>query len=316
MKEKGQFGNISKIIVLLLLFILIASFKTGYAQDDVIRVDTDLVLIPATVLDRDGRYVTNLKKEDFQIFEDGIEQEVSLFEPTEQPFTVLLLLDRSGSMGRHMEELANASSTFVKQLRPNDQLIAATFANNVDVLFQATKIKDLGKGIKLRPHPADNNTMIYDAVDFALKKMKKVRGRKAIVLFSDGAGTELLASPKSNLRDAEEQEAFIYTVQFNTFTAPHPKSNVKAFYKAVEVANNYMRDLAQVTGGRSYNIEDIANLDETFSLIANELGQQYSLSYYPKIEAGQKREVRQIKVKVRQPNLVVRARESYVIEPK
>lgn len=304
--------------LLTVLFLTLLAFsKTSYAQEDAIRVDTNLVMIPATVLDRNGRYITNLKKDDFQIFEDGVEQEVALFEPVDQSFTVFILLDRSGSMSNHLGKLADAASIFVKQLRPDNQVLAATFANNVNILFQATKVKDLSKGIKVKQHPADNNTMIYDAVELALKKMKKIRGRKAIVLFSDGGGTGYFASAKSNLRDAEEQEALIYTVQFNTFTSPHPKSNVKAFYEAVNTANNYMRELAQVTGGRSYRIEDITDLRQTFGYIADELGRQYSLGYYPKqLEKGEKKQVRQIKVRVRQRNLVVRARESYVIEPK
>lgn len=97
--------------------------------------------------DRDGRYVTNLRKEDFRIFEDGMEKDVSLFESIDQPFTVLLLLDRSGLMTDYLLELANAVSAFVEQLRPEDQVIAASFADSVDVLVKSAKVKDLEKGI-------------------------------------------------------------------------------------------------------------------------------------------------------------------------
>lgn len=303
-------------IILISLFILIAFSHFGYAQDDVIRVDSSLVTVPAIVLDRDGRYVANLKKEDFLVFEDGVEQEVALFDTTTQPITVLLLLDRSGSMSYRQAELANAASVFVKQLRPDDQLIAATFANQVDVLFKARKIKELNKGIKIQQHADDNSTMIYDAVEFALKKMKKVAGRKAIVLFSDGEGNGIFASAKDNLRDAEEGEAIIYTIQFTTKQGITPlRVNKKLYDEAIETAHNYMHDLAEKTGGRHYQIENIASLEQTFGAIAAELGQQYSLGYYPTI-TGKQGERRRIKVKMRQPNLVVRARESYVIDSK
>lgn len=280
-------------------------------QDEVLRVDTNLVTIPASVMDRDGRYLTDLKKEDFQIFEDGVEQEVAFFSTVEQPFTILFLLDTSSSMAPNMVELSRAANAFVGQLRPDDQLIVATFDDWVKITFEATKVSDLRKGIKLR---SGNSTWLYHAVDYALKRIKKGRGRKAIVLFSDGMDSRDLATPKGNLRDAEEQDAVIYTVQFNAlFWSPFAVQNKKGFYKSIDVANNYMRDLAQRTGGRYYQVENISDLSKTFGQVAEELRRQYSLGYYPKtkLEAGQRR---QIKVKVRQPNLVVQARDSYIVD--
>lgn len=284
------------------------------AQDDVIRVDTNLVTIPASVMDREGRYVTDLKKEDFQIFEDGVEQEVSLFAPVEQPFTILFLLDMSGSMTYRIDDLARSANAFVGQLRPDDRLIVVSFDDWVEVLFEAKKVGDLRKNIKLRLRPSPPTTMIYDAVDYALRRVKKIRGRKAIVLFSDGVGSGMFASAKRNLRDAEELGALIYTVQFDTYPAePSRYVDRKEYIKQIEEANNYMRDLAQKTGGRHYWVESISNLDETFDQVADELRRQYSLGYYPKTkpERGQRR---QVKVKVRPPNLVVRARDSYIVE--
>jgi VWFA-related protein len=300
-------------VIQVLLLVFVVSSTNAYAQNEVIRVDTSLVTVPATVIDRNGRYVTNLKKEDFQIFEDGVEQEVALFEPTEQSFTALFLLDTSGSMKDFIADLARAANAFVSKLRPNDQLIAVTFSDQINTLFQATKIRDLQAGIKLKQRMREGDTIVYDAVDHALKNMKKVRGRKAIVLFSDGVGTGI-ATAKGTLRDAEEQEALIYTVQFGTFSAKPPKNASKKYYfKRIEEINGYMRDLALRTGGRYYHIEEIADLEKTFGEVAEELGRQYSLGYYPKKtpEAGQRR---QIKVKMRQPNLVVRARDSYIVE--
>jgi Ca-activated chloride channel homolog len=87
-------------------------------------VDTNLVAVPVCVMDRDGRYVTNLKKEDFQIFEDGAEQELSFFAPVEQSFTILFLFDMSASMTYRVPDLARAPNAFADQLRPDDQLMA------------------------------------------------------------------------------------------------------------------------------------------------------------------------------------------------
>lgn len=285
-------------------------------QDDVERVETNLITIPASVMDRAGRYITDLKKEDFQIFEDGVEQEIAIFAPVEQPFTILFMLDVSGSMIPHKEKLVGAANTFVDQLRPEDQLIAASFSDWVNVIFPATKISELRKGnkIKLRRDVIDS-TLLYNAVDDALKRMAKVRGRKAIVLFSDGQGTGFSITAKDNLRAAEEQGALIYTVQFGAPSAEPPGYvSRKYYFKRVEEINGYMRDLALKTGGRHYQIEDISELEKTFGLVADELRRQYSLGYYPKtkLEAGQRR---RIKVKVRVPNVAVQARDSYLVEP-
>jgi Ca-activated chloride channel family protein len=283
-------------------------------QDDVLRVETNLVTIPASVMDRNGRYVMDLKKEDFRIFEEGIEQEIAFFASVEQPFTVLFLLDTSGSMTPYMADLVRCANGFIRQLRPNDQLIAASFSDSVKVLFEATTVKELQKGIKLRPRAGDRNTMVYEAVDFALKRTKKINGRKAIILFSDGIGSGFTATAKGNLRDAEKQDTLIYTVQFGTFRLEVAGYlNKKYYLERIDEINGYMKGLAQKTGGRLYQVKNMSNLEETFRQVAEELRRQYSLGFYPKgpLEAGHRQH---IKVQVRQPNLVVRARDSYIVD--
>ena len=302
----------------LLLFFLVFS-RAGYAQD-VLRVDTNLVTIPVTVLDREGRYVTNLGKEDFQIFEDGVEQEVAYFEPTFQPFTAMLLLDTSGSMNPYLANLARAANAFLSQLREDDQLIVATFSDSkrIQVLLKPTKKRNFQLKILLKQRIGDGYTATFDAVEGGIKYMKNIQGRRAIILFSDGEQNGISASAKSNLRDAEEQEALIYTIRFGAYPTHQPgyKGDIskKEQLKIIQKVNGYMQGLAHKTGARSYQVDDIGDLEETFSTIAKELGQQFSLGYYPKkqLEPGQRR---QIKVKVRQPNLVVRARDSYIVEP-
>lgn len=302
----------SIFIALSYLFVITLFSNVNFAQDEVIKVDTNLITVPVTVTDRDGRYITNLKKDDFQIFDTGVEENVDFFRSVNEPITVLLLLDISGSMSYHLADLTTAATAFVNQLRPNDQVMATTFADDVYTVFNFTEVKHLEKGFKLKQR-RDSTTRLYDAVDYSLHKMKKIRGRKAIVVFSDGAGEALFASAKSNIKDAEEGEAIIYTVQFDTFSntvsSNVSKKKLEAFIK---VANTYMQTLAQITGGRRYQVEDISDLEKTFAQVANELSQQYSLGYYPK-ETGVKGERRQIKVRVNIPNAAVRARDIYVV---
>lgn len=297
----------------LFLCIILIFSAFVYGQDHVIRVKTDLITIPVTVLDRDGRYVTNLKEENFQIIENGSEQQVAFFEPVDQPFTVFLLLDRSSSMTEHLAQLNNAANVFVNQLRPNDQVIVASFANDVAVLIKRASAGDVERDIKVQRRPGDSHTMLYDAVDFSLNKMKKIRGRKAIIVFSDGAGDGVFASFKGNLRKAEEGDSLIYTIQFDTFPrAISPQVSPKVFHQRINTANAYMKMLPTVTGGRSYRIDDISNLEATFNAIAQELRQQYRLGYYPEVP-GTTGERREIKVKVNITGAAIRARDSYIV---
>lgn len=300
---------------LLLLLAWVAFSVPYYAQDEVIHVDTALVTIPATVLDRDGRYVTNLKKEDFQIFEDGVKQEVSFFEPTDAPFTILFLIDVSSSMSPFKEDLSVALNALSTRLRPNDQIMAASFFQWTDVLIDPTKVSELTKGIKLKVRSDADcpDTYLYNAVDNTLKRMKKIRGRKAIVLLSDGNGEGFGITAEDTLREAEEQEAIIYTFKFETnLTNPPSYVNKQQYYKIIEKRRGYMRDLAQISGGRSYLTTEIKDVEKTFSSVIKELGEQYTIGYYPK-KAAEANQKRQIKVKVNQPNLAVRARENYVV---
>lgn len=303
-----------KNLYYLLFVILVFGSQISFAQDETVNINSTLITIPTTVLDRDGRYVTDLKKEGFQVFEDGVEQKIAFFEPTEKPFTIFFLFDRSGSMTFQLAEMVSAANVFVRQFRPDDELSAATFADYLDTLFPVTKIKELKKGIKVRQNRLDRNTLIYDAVNTTQKKIEKISGRKAVVLFSTGSGSGIDATAKKNLQKATEEDAVFYTIKFKPlFSEPPPYADKKEFYKATEEAENYMRDLADVTGGRSYRIEEIGDLEKTFTQITDELGQQYTLGYYPK-QTGKTGERRQIKVKVNQPNLAVRARDSYVVK--
>lgn len=325
MQNKHKKIIILSNFALILLLIFVALSTSSYAQDDVIRIDTNLITVPATVLDRDGRYITNLKKEQFCIFEDGVEQEIAVFDQVEKPFTILLLIDNSGSMNHYLPNLARAANVFVKQLRPDDQLAVAVFSDKkrIQILLEPTKVKNLQLKISLNKRMGDYFTATFDAVENGIEYMKKFQGRRAIVLFTDGEQYGIKASAKSNFRDAEEQESLIYTIRFGVFPTHQPgysdyltkktKLSQKTELKLVEKANFYLQSLTQKTGGRSYEIDNITDLEKTFASVADELGRQYSLGYYSKeqAQAGQKR---QIKVKVLQPNLAVRARESYVIE--
>ena len=316
---------------------------------DVIRVNTTLVTLPVSVMDRDGKYVPNLRKEDFRLWEDGVEQNVAFFSSVDKPFSVVLMLDTSGSTRSRLGDIQDAAITFVNQLRPDDQVMVVSFDEQVRVLTEFTKDRYRLRDAIRYTRPGDG-TKLYDAVDLVMnQRLNNVEGRKAIVLFTDGVDTTSRhASYASNIRDAEELDALIYSVEYDTYmdmggggsswpgAGRWPSSpvdilgqilggrnhgggsgnggGVGSSKREYDIANRYLHDLAEKTGARNYQGDSTENLASAFANIAEELRRQYSLGYYPKTpaQAGQRR---QIRVRVNQPNLAVRTRDSYVFNP-
>ena len=189
-------------------------------DDDVLSVNTTLVTIPVSVMDRAGKYIPDLRKEDFRVFEDGVEQQVAYFATVEKPFTVALLIDTSGSTRYRMEEMQDAAITFVDQLRPEDRVMVVAFDDSVRVLSEPTT-DHYALRQAIRRANRGEGTRLYDAVDFVIhQRFNRIDGRKAIVLFTDGVDTTSKhASYQSTVRDAEEADALIYPVQYDTYNA-------------------------------------------------------------------------------------------------
>lgn len=326
---------------------------------DVIKVNTTLVTLPVSVMDRSGRYVPNLRKEDFRLWEDGVEQNVAFFSAVDKPFSVVLMIDTSGSTRSRLDDIQDAAITFVNQLRPDDRVMIVSFDNDVSILSEFTSDRNRLRDAIRRTETGDG-TRLYDAVDLVInQRLNRIDGRKAVVLFTDGVDTTSRhASYASNIRDAEELDALVYPVQYDTFMdmgggrggsgwpgtrrAPDPGigvlidiigilngrrlpssggsgrggsgGGVGTSKREYDLASRYLQDLAERTGARSYQADSIQNTAVAFSSIAEELRRQYSLGYYPKTpaQAGQRRQVR---VRVNQPNLAVRTRDSYVFNP-
>src|SRR6266850_4439378 len=196
-------------------------------EGNVVRVSTSLISVPAVVMDRNGRYVPNLKKEDFRIFEDGVEQRVAYFASVERPFTVALMLDVSGSTQSQLSEIREAANTFVGRLRANDRMMAVTFDGQVHVLTEAEDVSAIRRS-KLHIPAVTDGTVLYDAVELVLKRMAQIPGRKAIVLMTDGVDQSSVATFKSTVNGIAEQDVLVYTVQYNTLPQlPQRLSQIK-----------------------------------------------------------------------------------------
>jgi Ca-activated chloride channel homolog len=186
-------------------------------EGDVVRVNTTLVSIPVTVMDRNGRFIPNLRQEDFRIYEDGVEHQVAYFASVEKPFTVALVIDTSASTRFRLEEIQDAALAFINQLRPDDRVIIVSFDEEVRVLSQATNDRSRLREAISRVRTG-GGTKLYDAMDLVINRLlSREQGRKAIVLFTDGVDTtSTRANYQSNVRDAEEIDALIYPIQYDT----------------------------------------------------------------------------------------------------
>lgn len=187
-------------------------------EGDVVRIDTTLVSIPVSVMDRDGKFIPNLSQNDFHVWEDGVEQKVAYFASTEKPFTVALVIDTSGSTRFRLDQIRDAAIAFVDQLRPEDRVMVLSFSENIRVLAQPTNDRNRLRRAIYELEPG-GGTRLYDALDQVINQhFNHVQGRKAIVLFTDGVDTtSRQATFESTVRDAEELDALIYPVQYDTF---------------------------------------------------------------------------------------------------
>ncbi len=323
-------------------------------DDEIIRVETNLVSFPVSVLDRDGRFISGLQKTDFQIFENGIEQKIEEFASVQQPFTVILLIDVSPSTAFQIEEIQNAAIAFVDQLRENDKVIVIEFDEQVRVLSQATNNRATLRNAIRRAQFGDG-TSLYEAVDYVInRELSRIEGRKAVVLFTDGVDTtSRRANYQSTVRATEETDALFYPIRYDTsdamlsgsgggYPAPrqrrggggrrrngiggilddilnggivvgggYPGGGSSGSSRAeYETGRKYLEELARNSGGR--NFEASNNLTAAFTGIAEELRRQYSLGYYPE-KVGQVGERKQIRVRVKRPNVAVRAKTSYIV---
>jgi Ca-activated chloride channel homolog len=266
--------------------------------DEVLRVTTNLVTVPVSVRSHDGTYLFDLRKEQFRIYEDGVEQEIGHFSSVEHPFYVVLLIDTSSSTETNLGEIKEAVHAFTDQLRQKDAVLPVVFAGQViPLLAKATSNrKVLREGIeKARTDEGNNGTKLYDAVDFAYQALRTIPGRKAIIMFTDGDDTWSSATMRTTLCKAPEAEAVIYPIHYGT-----------------SASTNYLQALASETGGRFYQADDVDTIKRSFVAVAEELRRQYSVGYYPQTTSPQP-QARRIRVEVDRPDAEVLARKTLIV---
>jgi Mg-chelatase subunit ChlD len=183
---------------------------------ETLKTDTDLVTVPVTATDRGGIYITDLRQEDFTITEDGVQQQIAFFGKVNAPFHVVLMLDTSSSTQDKLRQIQDAANAFVQQLQPGDRVKVISFDDSVRDLNEFTSNRNvLSKAIY--DTRSGQGTKVYDAVELALNTIRKIRGRKAIVIFTDGVDWYSdTASFDGTLRWLDEEGVVVYPIRYET----------------------------------------------------------------------------------------------------
>jgi Ca-activated chloride channel homolog len=283
---------------LLILFCLFVSVR---AQDDdeIINVDSSMVVLNATITDLRGKSVTGLKQNQFRVLEDGQEQKVDFFEAEETPFAAVILMDTSGSMEGNISLARSAAINFLDGLRTDDVTAIYNFDSKVLIVQDFSNSRDIVE--KIFNLKAKGMTVLNDAIyQAAVELGKRGEKRKAIIVLSDGADTQSSRSADKALKAAVAVNATIYTIDMSAATAGNNRLQ----------SQGALKNFAEKSGGKFISTPGGVAMREAFKNIVEELGVQYTLGYQP-LNTKKDGKWRAIEIRVAKPNLNIRTRKGY-----
>jgi len=284
-----------------------------HASDGTFRSGVDLVSLNVIVTDNHDKFVTGLSQQDFSVFEDGIQQDVSFFAAANVPLDLAILLDASASMSDKMATVQQAAIGFASQLRAGDRVTVVGIKDSARTLHELDGDVQ-GAGEAIRHTSASGGTALYNALYTTIRQMQKVHAadgevrRQAIALFTDGDDTTSLVTFDDLLVLAKQAGIAIYTIALKS---PYPQVGLTS-QKHFSESEFAMKSLAQETGARSFFPSDISQLAGVYSLITQELSNQYALGYTsnnPRPDGA----FRRILVRVDEPNVRTRTRSGYQV---
>jgi Ca-activated chloride channel family protein len=270
-------------------------------QAGVFRSGAKVVPIYATVTDSQGSLIPNITREDFEVLDNNVRQDLIVFENQTQPITAVVMIDTSGSMTNSLKLVKTGAEQFVVRLLTQDKAQVGAFNDKIqfsgsftadrDELVAALKELDFG-----------NSTRLYDAIDQSLDKLTAVEGRRVIVVLTDGDDTASKAGQGDVLSRATQDEVMIYGIGL--------ESDYFNGVRQVRTSpDRVLRKIADETGGGYYLLRATADLNTTFTRIAQELHSQYVLGFTPTVLDGK---IHKLVVNVKRPGMKARARKSYV----
>jgi VWFA-related protein len=305
--------------------------------DDIVRTETSLVQLHVGVVDKQGRPITSLTRNDFVVYEDGVKQVIQSFEPTEAPFSLVLLLDMSGSTVSFRQQLKLASQRFLDALAPDDRVAVIQFNAKVKSLsdFSSDRRK---AGYAIEIAEGAGETHFYEALRYSLKELEKEgKRRKAIVVLTDGLDSNLRKTDRALLTKAQTDEEALATIKpdaSNELNAvlgtadrlgvtiyplalpsgdpkrlPIPTPNITGIYAA---ARARLQSLADRTGGRLNEINRLQYMAQLYREVAANLRTLYTVAYQAPSDRPRGK-WREIRVEVTSPELTARTKPGYFV---
>ena len=317
--RRGQFWagarGVTKAIALPFLLLIVL---TGFAGQQAppagedhdpgsfrISVDVALVVLHVTVSDRKGGFVSDLREQDFVIYEDGVPQHIRLFRNEDSPVTVGLVVDHSTTMRPRLAEVAAAAQTFVRSSNPEDQVFVVNFNEKVSLglpsLLRFTN-KTAILEYAITTAPAGGQTALYDAIAKALEELQAgSRDKKVLIVISDGGDNARARNLTQLMTLAGQSRAVIYTI--GLYDESDPTRNL-----------GMLRRLAQTTGGEAYFPEELSEVVAICARIARDIRHQYTVGYVPTNLSGDgaQHAIRVVAQRKGNDRLTVRTRTSYV----
>jgi Ca-activated chloride channel family protein len=273
-------------------------------QGPVFREAARIVPVVATVTDREGRLVPGLEQEDFSILDNNRPVEIALFQSTVEPFSVVVMLDKSASMTANLDRLNQAAEQFLLRLLPLDKAQVGAFSDKIQLSGEFTSNRDDLIGA-LKELQFGNPTRLYDAINESMAALRGVDGRKVVLIFTDGDDTSSRLGLGDVLRRAREEDVMVYAIGLQA-----------EFFNGQSMVRTRpdrgLRRLAEETGGGYFELTRTADLAPTFTRVAQELHSQYILGFTPAVLDGKEH---RLQVRLRGDGMTARARRSYVADP-
>lgn len=336
MNYQSYLSQISRQLLFLTLLVLAAAAPaTAQDVDDVIRTETRLVQLNVGVVDKQGRPVKSLTRNDFVVYEDGVKQPIQLFEPVDAPFSLVLMLDMSGSTINFRQQLKMASQRFLDALAPDDRVAVIQFNAKVKALagFSTDRLKT---AYAIEIAEGAGETHFYEAMKFALKELEKEgKRRKAIVVLTDGLDTSMRNSDRTTLSKAKTDEEALSLIDPHSSPdlktvlsaadrqgvtiyplalpsgdpkrLPLPAPHITGIYAAARVR---LQSLADRTGGRLNEIDRLQYMAQLYREVAANLRTLYTVAYQAKGDR-ERGKWHEIKVEVTKSDLTARTKPGY-----
>lgn len=320
--------------VFIFVLIVFSGVLTAVAQDDPIKIDTSIVRLNVGVVDQRGRAITNLRKEDFTVYEDDVKQPISNFEPTVAPFSVVMILDMSGSTLGFRETIRQSAFRFIDALAPDDRVAVIEFYDKVNVRNDfTTDRKIIANSINVAN--GRGKTQLYKALEMSMQKLAhEGKRRKAIIVLTDGIDTSLqdkdreflvkisggnianAIKPEMDdtlnrvLNQADAQGVTVYPLALPTGDPAKLADPTPVQIAMFQAARARLQILADRTGGTYNAINRLEEMGRLYAQIAAELHVLYTVEYQP---LNDKRDgnFRNIKIEVTNPALIAKTRKGY-----